>query len=183
MFRNQNLLPLFCLALWMSPVRASVVAEHVGERAPDGGDDQTLWAKVTEGRTSEEPVPGEKPAWRVADQGNGVLYYTYPSSPPIPEGQGWKLSACLRVDQAGGGAAEAVRVEFADATLGMRYYLGFFLADSGELTVTVNSPVSSVTITGSDAAQFHLYEIVYDPAANLAKLLIDGEERLDSIPT
>lgn len=182
MFRTQNLLTLFCLVLSMGSLRASVLAEHVGERAPGGDDDPTLWTKVTEGRTSEEPVPGEKPAWRISDQGNGVLYYEYPSPLPDLEGKGWKLSACLLVDRASGEAAEALRVEFADAKLGMRYYLGFFLADSGELTLTVNSPASSVTINASDAAQFHLYEIVYDPVANLAKLLIDGEESLDSIP-
>jgi len=185
MFGSRNLLPLFCLALGMSPVRASVLAEHLGDSAPDSGTDRSPWEKVFEGNVSEEPASGDVPAWRVVDRGNGVIYYKLsPENADVSpmEGREWKLSAKLQVDRSDTPSHPfAVTVEYADAKLGLRYAVGFSATHSGELTVTVNGAADSITLNESEAAGFRLYELVFDPGSQQAKLLVDGVERLDAI--
>lgn len=166
---------------------AGIIAEHTGDKQPDGGLDATLWTRTaTDKKWEEGPATESLPAWRVSDFGYSTLRYTFVPEDVLRQdasANGWKLSLKLRVNPTSVPADFCtVYGEYADAERKLRYVLSVSYNEKGEPVVLVNAAdAPAYTVAGAKATDFHLYELKYDQSAKKAALLVDGNRCLDDI--
>ncbi|RIK78769.1 MAG: hypothetical protein DCC68_14510 [Planctomycetota bacterium] len=183
-----------------------VVASHLGDVPPstEGWNrsfDPGVGGVVTEGPILDGPF-SNAPAWFIDDDsandpasgrpGRGNLTYSHaltPAEASQATTQGWKLTADLRIVDAGHKFADRVGtspfVLFNDGA--KDFVLGFRRVNTttGDLLIQVSegaiaNPDGSASATGRRATvagdAYHRIELVYDPLAGSADLLVDGAE-------
>ncbi len=178
-----------CVMCATTLLHGEVIAEFSGSGTPSEGDGVSHWEQVIDGgrSTAEGPVAGARPAWHIADRANGVLLYqNLPSSELVGKAKrvGWKFSVCLWLGSSNyEGQFPTVSAEYSDAVSGARYRMGYFIDDDGKVGVVINSPQDRLpAFSVEHPEEFHLYELIYEPSAKVAHLLVDGKERMHSIP-
>ena len=126
-------------------------------------------------------------AWKVDDNSSGffttLFYLGFPTDAQIAQGMafGWKLSWRLRVVDIPD-AVNGVDIEYNDGTTA---YTAVFGSDSSgdPIVLLADGTVSGGVFTGgpsytASGSGYHLYELIFDPIAGSADLLVDGVERI-----
>ncbi len=159
--------------------QTAVVASHVGDTDP-----------ATEGWTvagpeSAGPVEDSGTlAWSIDDNSTaGGSFRSYMIVPPASaETEGWVLRVRTRVVDSSDGVDFAVSAGYGD-NQGRRYEMEFGSDSDGDPIVLLQSTSGTIgvgpsfTLEGASST-YHLYELVFDPAAGSADLFVDGVERI-----
>lgn len=119
-------------------------------------------------------------AWQVDDDstasGSTAGYSVTPTASELSGAfdDGWILRTTLRVVDANDAIDFSIYAEYNNGAA--RYLMAFGSNAAGEPMVQLIDGVSTQvhTVTGSDGG-FHTYELVYEPLAGTARLLVDGE--------
>lgn len=168
-----------------SSVPADVIFEHSGSTNPASEG----WIVDAGPGVDTGPTGGR--AWFVDDPsseaGSAVLHFRTLS--PCQETRidqvGWTLRACVRIDD-----PDAVHSIFAGYNTGSRRYDLWLSSTPSDDPVALlqlgNGPCGPTGTpftlldggTPCHDADFHLYELVFDPVAGTADLLVDGVERV-----
>jgi len=154
--------------LTVSPAGGSILAQHIESKDPLTEDFLDRG-----GITLSGPVAGDNgfDAWQMS--GSGCCSYFYqPVDMTLAFGQGWRLTARLRV-ASGAGTAYVGLNPAADQ---MRFDVA--VAAQGQDAI-VSLPGSNLSYVAPGAAnQWIQFDLVYDPSTTSATLFIDGVQRL-----
>jgi hypothetical protein len=153
------------------PALADVVlAEHRGALDPlsEGFLDRgSMTGKVA------VPDDGGYPAWRLQGSG-GTGYYYKPLDYTAAFAEGWRLSGRVRLVSGGG----YLYVSLNPAPDRPRFDVTVAASGSDAVVALLNaSPALSYTVPGG-ATSWLVLELIYDPATERARLLVNGVERL-----
>ena len=123
-------------------------------------------------------------AWRVMDNSTAASQFLYWIKPLTTQqladamSYGWRYTARVRlVDPvASNGGAQSCYLNFGNNA--NKRWIVFFDINAGGQIVASFIGGSSVTLTGVDATQYHVHEMVYNPTSQTVEYFVDGVSKL-----